>query len=128
MRRRSVQQINSLKTPIAPPVKPIKKKGVKREIDGHKFSSKEGARYAELKQMMKTGEISDLQIKPRYELMVNERLICRYFADFSYKHGVEPINLVVEDVKNRKSGGSFDIFRIKAKLLKAIHGIDVVVI
>ena len=131
MRRRSTQQ-------IAPPVEPVKKPEAKKKVtkfivNGYKFSSKkEVNRYKELNGLVKAGEISDLSIKPRYELVVNNNLICRYVADFSYlmedKNYPGVYAEIVEDVKSRKSGGSFDIFRIKAKLMKAIHGIDVVVI
>jgi hypothetical protein len=51
--------------------------------------------------------------------------ICEYWADFSYndKDG----NLVVEDVKGRHAGPAWAMFRVKAKLMKAIHGIDILV-
>jgi len=147
MRRRSISLKNSLKTSTAPSVKsslkkPSKYRAKKTVIDGIKFDSlKEGKRYGQLKLLLRAGEISDLQVHPSFDLKVNNFLICRYIADFSY-YKTTPIrtngkvdavsrdedDFVVEDVKGMKKGGAWDIFRIKAKLMKAVLGIDVVVI
>jgi len=120
---------SSSTSPLIKKSKPSKMKNIKCEADGFRFASKkERARYGQLKLLLRSGAITELQVQPKFELVVRKHLICRYFADFSYYEGTGPKQLVVEDVKGRKSGGAFEQFRIKAKLMKAIHGIDVVVI
>jgi len=75
----------------------------KVEYDGYLFDSRaEVDRYVELKLLEKAGEISDLQVHPRFELLPevrrNNRILpaIRYTADFSYLQNGEQ---VVEDVK-----------------------------
>ena len=94
--------------------------------------------------LQRSGEISELQRQVEYELIPSqyetverygkggkrlkdqqrlvERRIC-YVADFVYtdKSGA----LVVEDAKGFKSGVAYDIFVIKRKLMRIIHGIAV---
>ena len=106
---------------------------VKTVVDGIKFDSKKEAwRYNELKLLERAGEITDLQVQPSFRLMVNDRLVCRYIADFSYliedKKYPGVYATIVEDVKGCKKGCAWEKFRIKSKLMKAIHDIDVVVI
>lgn len=98
----------------------------KTVVDGITFASKkEAARYSELKLLERAGEITDLQCQPVYRLEVNGQLVCKYIADFKYVQDGEP---VVEDVKGMKKGAAWKTFRIKVKLLKALTGIDVVVV
>ena len=106
---------------------------IKSLVDGIQFDSKkEAARYGELKLLERAGEISELQVQPSFNLMVNDQLICKYIADFSYliedKKYPGVYATIVEDVKGCKKGCAWEKFRIKAKLMKAIHDIDVVVI
>lgn len=94
------------------------------EIDGHVFrSKKEAKRYGELKLMMHTGLIKDLKVGTRYDLVVNDVKVCWYRDDFSY---VCDDVKIVEDVKGMRSGAAYEKFRIKAKLMKALYGIEVV--
>ena len=96
------------------------------EIDGVKFASKkEARRFSELQLLQRAGEIADLELQPRFMLHVNGRLICDYIADFSY---IEKGRQVVEDVKGYKGGAAWRIFRLKQKLMKAVHDIDVQVV
>ena len=82
-------------------------------------SAKEARRWADLNLMVKAGEITDLKRQVRYPCIVNGKLVCAYFADFAYRDsdGVE----VVEDVKGFKT----DIYRLKKKLVAAVHSIDI---
>jgi hypothetical protein len=93
---------------------------IKTEVDGLLFDSKkEAARYVELKQLLKSGQISDLQRQVKYKLEVNGQKICHYIADFIYvNHRGEK---VTEDVK----GILTDVYRLKKKLMKAIHSIEI---
>ena len=106
-----------------------KHRNVKTLVDGIDFASKkEAARYGELKLLERVGEITDLKVQPSYELKVNDELICKYIADFSYYNAAGIPRIVVEDVKGMKKGCAWSVFRIKAKLMAALHDIDVVVI
>jgi len=97
------------------------------ELDGIKFHSrKESMRYGQLKLYEKGGLISDLRLQVSYELIpklvINgktERAI-KYIADFVYYDTVNKVE-VVEDVK----GMITDIFKIKYRLMKLIHNIDI---
>lgn len=100
---------------------------VKRQADGITFDSdKEYRRYADLRLMERVGEISDLQVHPRFRLCVEGSVVCQFWPDFIYVRGGE---VVVEDVKGRTGGGvQWQHFRLKAKLFEAITGIAVEVV
>lgn len=97
------------------------------ELDGIKFHSrKESLRYSQLKLYEKGGLIENLRLQVAYELIpklvINgktERAI-KYVADFVYYDTVNKCE-VCEDVK----GMITDIFKIKYRLMKQIHGIDI---
>lgn len=115
------------------------------EIDGHIFPSiKEAKRYKQLKLLQDAGEISDLQIQVKYELIPNQykevveytpkrhqqrvkkKLVERgvtYIADFVYEKDGKT---VVEDVKGYMRGQAYALFSIKRKLMLYVHGIEVV--
>lgn len=88
-------------------------------IDGLHFdSTAEGARYCELKLLERVGQIHGLKVHPRYEIIVNGNLICRYIGDFLY---TEKGREILEDVKGVRTPE----FKIKSKLMLACHGITV---
>jgi predicted nucleic acid-binding protein len=99
----------------------------KTEIDGIVFHSrKEAARYSQLKLYEKGGLITDLRLQVSYELIpklvINgktERAI-KYIADFVYIDTVYSTE-IVEDVK----GMITDVFKLKYRLMKLQHGIDI---
>src|SRR5512137_1853211 len=99
----------------------------KTEIDGIVFHSrKESVRYSQLKLYEKGGLISDLRLQVPYDLIpklvINgktERAI-KYVADFVYYDTVHKCE-VVEDVK----GMITDVFKLKYRLMKLQHGIDI---
>ncbi len=98
-----------------------KYKAVRTEVDGILFASKgEAQRYWELKMMQNCGEITDLELQPRYPIVVNGEKICTYVADFRYtaKDGTK----IVEDYKGFRT----PIFKLKKKLMRACYGINVV--
>ena len=91
---------------------------------GIKFDSVgEAARYRELLLMIHAGVISGIELKPRFDLVVNGLTICQYEADFSY-FDREKRQRVVEDFKSEPT--MTRTYRIKKKLMKALHGIDIV--
>jgi hypothetical protein len=97
------------------------------ELDGIKFHSrKESVRYSQLKLYEKGGLIKDLRLQVPYQLIppmrINDkhhRAIC-YIADFVYIDTVKNKE-IVEDVK----GIITDIFRIKLRLMKQVHNIEI---
>lgn len=91
-------------------------------IDKIRFASKgEAQRYIELRAMKKSGEITDFELQPVYELQprftkngVKHREI-RYLADFrvTYPDGHQ----VIEDVKGR-GGYTTPEFKLKFKMFE----------
>lgn len=90
-------------------------------IDGYRFAStKESKRYKELKVLLNAKEIKDLELQPNYPIVINGFKICTYRADFRYVD-VKTGETVVEDVKGFKTA----IYKLKKKMVKAVHGIDI---
>lgn len=106
-------------------IRTSKFKNVKTTVDNITFhSKKEAKRYAELKLHEKSKLISDLRLQVKFELIpkltINgktERSIS-YVADFVYN---QDGNQVVEDVKGMKT----DVYKIKYRLMKLIHNVDI---
>ena len=91
------------------------------EVDGHRFDSlAEARRYMDLKRLQDAGEISQLRLQPRYPIVINGIPVCVYVADFSY---IGSTGVVVEDVKS--AGSRTPAYRLKNKLMRAVHGIDI---
>jgi hypothetical protein len=94
---------------------------IRTEVDGITFASKsEARRYAELKLLERAGAIYDLTLQPRFDLSVNGVKIGTYVADFRDVDG-ETHEILVEDVKGVRT----PVYRLKAKLVKALYGIAV---
>ena len=90
-----------------------------RTLDGIVFDSKkEMNRYCELKILQKARVISELELQPRFDLVVNGRKCGFYKADFRY-FMLDKKKYVVEDVKGVRT----PVYRLKKKLVEAIHGI-----
>ena len=114
--------------------------------DGEAFDSiKEANRWCELLFLQRAGEITELRRQIPYELVPDQyecyprrsktgrplkdgkKLVERkivYVADFVYtdKKG----ETIVEDVKGCKQGAGYEVFVIKRKLMRAVHGIKVI--
>ena len=104
----------------------------KIEIDGVKFDSKkEARRYQALLLMQRAGEISDLELQPKFELIKSVKFAgtdrakpaIRYFADFAYTETATG-KRIVEDVKSKITRES-PVYRIKKHMMLAIHGIEI---
>lgn len=113
---------------LSAPVKRVRSKygAVKTQIDGITFASKrEAARYVELKQLEKIGQISELSLQPKFELLPSMVLdgkkhrAISYIADFKYVDHLG--NSVIEDVKGMKTRE----YQLKRRLMKYMHGIEV---
>ena len=93
-------------------------------MHGITFDSKwESERYLYLKSLEKAGRVKDLELQPRYNIMVNDQKICAYVADFKYnKENADGIwKHIVEDAK----GVETPEFKLKKKLMKAVFDIDI---
>ena len=95
-----------------------KYKNKKTQIDMYIFdSTKEAKRYRELKLLEMAGEISNLELQPRFLLQESFKKNGKtyrkieYVADFKY---IEKGKTKVEDVKGLQT----DVFKIKHKLFK----------
>lgn len=90
-------------------------------VDGIKFDSKkEARRYQELKIMVKAGLINQLELQPKFDLIVNGKKCGFYKADFQYVE-LDQGKQIVEDVKGMKT----PVYNLKKKLVKAIYGIAI---
>jgi hypothetical protein len=88
-------------------------------IDGIRFASKkEGARYMELKLLERAGQIKNLELQPRYDLIVNGVNCGFYKGDFRY---FENGKRVCEDVKGMKT----PVYNLKAKLVRALYNVEI---
>lgn len=86
--------------------------------DGKFDSKREYARWLVLKALASTGKIADLHRQVRFPIVVSGRKVCDYVADFVYvADGVQ----TVEDVKGVRT----PIYRLKAKLMLACHGVEI---
>ena len=91
------------------------------EVDNITFASKrEADRYLELKLLVHAGQIVDLELQPLFPLVVNDQKIGTYVADFRYYESGSGV-LIVEDVKGVKT----EVYRLKAKLMKALYSIEI---
>lgn len=96
-----------------------KYRAVRTVVDGRVFDSKrEARRYEELKLLERAGLIRDLEIQPKFPLEVNGRRVATYRGDFQYWEGGE---FIVEDCKGVRT----PIYRLKAKLMFALYGIEI---
>ena len=96
-------------------------------VDGVRFASKaEAKRDAELRLLLRSGEISHLKRQPRFPLVVNGVPICTYVADWQYKdYRVTSTRLhshmtEIDVVEDRK-GVQTPAFKIKWALAKALY-------
>lgn len=92
------------------------------EEDGYRFASKaEHRRYRELKLLVAAGAISDLEVHPKFPLTINGTNVGRYEADFGYRD-LERNEVVFEDVKGVRT----EVYKLKAKLVRALYGVEIV--
>lgn len=93
---------------------------IKCTYKGFKFDSiGERDWYKTLELLQLAGEISELKTQVKFPIVINNLKICNYIADYTYKD--KQGNYIVEDFK----GVQTSIFKLKKKLMLAVHGIDV---
>ena len=108
--------------------KPNKYNAIKTTIDGITFDSKaESRRYSELKLLERVGDIKDLELQPQFQIAINGVKVCTYKSDFQYFEKLTQTDdetawvNIVEDVKGMKT----PVYRLKKKLMKAVHNIEI---
>lgn len=92
----------------------------KTTYNGVVFDSKaEAKRAQEIDWIIASGEVLRVEYQPRFDIVVNEKKIGFYKADFKvyYSDG----RVEIEDVKGMKT----PIYKIKKKLVEALYGIDI---
>lgn len=96
---------------------------VRTVVDGIAFDSKrEARRWQELRLLEKAGEIGRLRRQVHFALTVRDQQIGRYIADFVFDEKNNGLwREVVEDVKGVRT----ELYRWKAKHMKAEHGIEI---
>ena len=102
--------------------KPRKYRNQPTMVDDIPFDSQaEARRYGELKLMEREGKIDGLVLQPRFPLTVNGVKIGTYVGDFLFYDKERQVT-TVEDVK----GVPTPVYRIKRRLMQALHGIEIV--
>ncbi len=97
-------------------------------LNGIKFDSlREAERYGQLKLLERTGQITDLELQPRFELIPKQRRddgrperACEYVADFRYTD-TRTGQTVIEDAKGMRTRD----YIVKRKLMLQVHGVSV---
>lgn len=93
-----------------------KYRAVRTEVDGIVFASKKEAHaYQNLRLLERAGYVSNIELQPKYPLVVNGKLVCTYIADFRYTDKDGKVH--VEDAKGMKT----PTYKLKAKLFHALH-------
>lgn len=96
-----------------------KYRNVKTMVDGIEFDSKkEARRYCELLLMQKGKQIMDLELQPKFDLMVNGTKCGYYKADFRY-FCLERQQWIIEDVKSEAT--KTPVYRLKKKILATLN-------
>lgn len=89
------------------------------ETEDGKFDSKrEYEEWKRLKLLASRGAIKDLRRQVKFSIDINGHHVCNYYADFCYTFMGE--SLVVDSKGHRT-----DVYKLKKKLLKAVHGITI---
>lgn len=90
-------------------------------VDGITFASAaEATAYNNRMLAVRSGLIADLELQPRFPLVVNGVKIGDYIADFRYRNCTTGA-VIVEDVKGVRT----PVYRLKRKLVKALYDIDI---
>lgn len=116
-------KVAEYKALAAKKVKPSKYRNRRVERDGLRFDSvAEADRFAKLLLLEKAGEIRNLRRQVRYDFVINGKKCGWYVADHVYDEQVNGFWApVVEDVKGFRT----DVFKLKKRLMAAIHNIEI---
>ena len=97
----------------------------------HFDSYREFLRHQTLKMLASVGQISQLEIQPRFPITILDvhgqpHKGCTYVADFKYLDATGQV--VVEDCKPKSVQGQTDVFKLKARLFQAAYGLPVTIV
>lgn len=87
-------------------------------------SAKEAAHARDLELLKYAGEVVAIEEQVPFPCVVNDVPVCTYVADFriTYADG----RVEVHDVKGYKKGAAYAQFRLKKKLVLAVHGVHII--
>jgi len=99
----------------------------KEEYNGRVYDSIKEARYAKLLDVLRGAtplneRVVSVEPQVRYDIVVNGQKICTYVADFVVTYADHHVE--VQDVKSEHTR-KLPVFRLKKKLMRAVHGIDI---
>jgi Protein of unknown function (DUF1064) len=96
-----------------------KYRNVPTVVGGIRVASKrEARRWGELRLLERAGRISGLRRQVPFRLEINGQLVTTYVADFVYcEAGAE----IVEDSKGVRTA----VYKLKAKLMRAVYGVEI---
>lgn len=115
----------AMKRTFADTEKRSKYGNVHTEYKGRMYHSAKEAEYAQFLDAMRRAKHEKdrvVRVEPQvpYKLAVNGVLVCKYYLDFKVTYADGRIEHV--DVKGVKT----DVYKLKKKLMKACHGIDII--
>jgi hypothetical protein len=128
MSTRGWENVKAIVSPAKPPRPRVQRHQVGRSkfgavrtvVNGWTFDSKrEALRYADLLYRGIGGLLRNLELQPRFPIVLNGRAVATYVADFRYEELSDGWLDVVEDVKGFKT----PMYRLKKKLVEAQYGI-----
>jgi len=89
-------------------------------------SAGELRRYRELQLLQHSGAISDLELQPPFDVVINGEKVFTYRADFKYTRDDQR---VIEDVKGTLNEKYLDpVFKLKRKIVEAVFNIQVTIV
>ena len=100
---------------------------IKTTYNGVIYDSKKESEYAYKLDLLRKANGNDRVIEVerqiKYSVDVEGKHICNYYLDFkvTYPNRVEHV-----DIKGLKSGASYQIFRLKKKLIEALYKIEII--
>jgi hypothetical protein len=105
---------------------PRKYRNIPTVVEGIHFDSTGESQYYQrtLLPRVRTGEIRNLVLQPKFPLVVNGVHIADYYADFQYED-VSSRKVIVEDFKSEATRKD-KTYRLKKKLVEALYGIVIV--
>lgn len=127
--RKQIAEATKAPAPKKRPGKRSRFGSIKAQVDGIKFDSRLEARYyLVLRDRQRRGEIRELVVHPVYDLSVDGIWVAKFIPDFRFVDATGTLRF--HDTKGGKDGAATttDVFRIKARLFRALTGHTVEII
>jgi hypothetical protein len=99
-----------------------------RQYEGKTYDSKKEKTYRQKLELLKSAKndserVITIEEQLPFELSVNGHKICKYILDFRVTYADGRVECV--DCKGFKGGTAYQVFKLKSKLMAAVHGIQV---